>query len=63
MNAPVTPWDNPAHKFAEQHQIDPDEGYRDAVFDEITDGLIWLGWGAGTALLLVVGVLYFGGVL
>jgi hypothetical protein len=42
-----------ATKFAEQHQIDPDEAYRDSVFAEIRDGLRWVGGGVVAALLLI----------
>jgi len=39
----------------EEHQRDPDEAYRDVVFDEISDALVWLGLGAiGGAFAVVL---------
>jgi hypothetical protein len=42
-----------ATRFAEQHQIDPDEAYKLAVFSEIRDGLRLLGYGAVGALVFI----------
>lgn len=44
-------------RFAEQFQLDPDEQTRDAVFEEIRDGLKLLIAGSVAALLFLWAVL------
>jgi hypothetical protein len=44
--------------FAEQHQVDPDEAAREALYAEISDALIWLGLGALAGSFAVVVAAY-----
>lgn len=44
-------------RFAEQFQLDPDEQTRDAVFEEISDGLKYIAGGVVAALLFLWAVL------
>lgn len=52
---PADPFDRLA---ANDDGVDPDEQMRQAIFAEIRDGLIWLGWGALAAMIFGVAYLY-----